>query len=319
MTPLVSPSPEPLARLDDVGHVRLPAGIEKLALLLPVEEVAQTPATKPDSAAIRHGRADPHGTGTPNAPLAGGPSSGASRETLSAAARTILDVLDHADAAPVRANAPVLPAAPERIQPAALAPALRHAIEGSGLFYESHVKAWHDGERPLALLRQEPQGVLPARSTAAAEPAGGVCTLASPEAPARDATPVHPDAASLVRAQLETLAAQQVQWRGELWSGMGLDWRIDMETDPDANGAADGGEAVWSTRLALDFPSLGSIEATLRLGPSGIEARLLAATPEAGLRLQIERETLAGRLAAGGQPVSGLLVQVRQRPEDIDA
>ena len=49
---------------------------------------------------------------------------------------------------------------------AALAPVLRQAVAQSGLFYEAHQAQWVAGKRPLAQLKQEPQGQQPAAARA---------------------------------------------------------------------------------------------------------------------------------------------------------
>jgi len=424
----ILPNLDTLTRIDAAPTVRTALAVEKLALLLPVAEVVKSPDVRPDGAAIRRYREDI--AATPTSPQQGGPASGASRESLSTAARTILDLLEHTEAAPVRGATPLLVMLPRQADGML---ALRAAIEGSGLFYESHLKAWADGARDLARLRQEPQGALPGRELpgmpaaraaatvsggvagapagnlatapgrfdgaqwaalrngaggdAAISPAGGAAagqiagpatgpasgphdpgqatlayramsgpeaaivahtradaappasttasttastsadasgpstgpaTPANPSAPHALAQPpgpaVHPDAAALVRAQLEALASGQVQWQGEAWPGADLHWTIRHEP---ADGAGEVPDA-WSTRLLLDLPALGPVEATLRLVPAGLDVRLRAAQDGAAAHLLANGHTFANSLAAAGLALTGLKV-LAGLPVDTDA
>jgi len=409
MTTIPSPAPPPLSRLDAAPDMRTALAIEKIALLLPVTEVSQGSDTRLDNRAIHHDRAE--SLGTRPADQQGqlpGTIATASRETLSAAARAIVDVIGHADDSPLRSAEPIV-ATPPGAQPTeALAQALRGAIENSGLFYESHLKEWADGSRPLAQLRQEPQGALPRppvvaaraeppvqvgaavylrslpvalptrtgtgaqtshpqppwaatgsasgltsgltsgptsgppsgshhpqqaalaylamsssgdgpalpRTAAAvhvtAHPAEAPMTAGASAAPPsahETAASVHPDSAGLVRAQLEALASHQLHWKGEAWPGVALDWRIARDHVGDGN-AADAGEArTWTTRLVLDLPALGKVEATLRLAPAGIDANLLAESPAMAERLSAQRGAFATRLSKAGLVLTALSVQ----------
>lgn len=143
--------------------------IDKLAALMPVPEVSQgnvqsstgetVQARQPNS--ILPGGADPR--------LAG--QTGSTRETLSFAARTILDLMEAGDAQPLRGNAPLLSSPPGASGGApALSNALAALVEQSGVFYESHVAQWVMGQRPLATLLNEPQATL--RMPASAPPQG---------------------------------------------------------------------------------------------------------------------------------------------------
>jgi hypothetical protein len=113
--------------------------------------------------------------------------------SLSPAGRLIANLLQSTPqdkALPIQPKTPVIAAA----QPAvplpsqAMAEAMQHSVEYSGVFYESHLHQWLDGSRPLEELQREPQAQLNARS---------------PQ-PARAGT----DAEPLSSAQLARLAAR---------------------------------------------------------------------------------------------------------------
>jgi hypothetical protein len=84
--------------------------------------------------------------------------------TLSPAGQLVKQLMS--DSGPVSGNAvsslpvpePVLDGPPT--DTARLAGRLRQALGESGLFYESHLKEWARGERPLAEILREPQGTL---------------------------------------------------------------------------------------------------------------------------------------------------------------
>ncbi|WP_168013462.1 flagellar hook-length control protein FliK [Halomonas salinarum] len=78
---------------------------------------------------------------------------------FSASAQTIANVLDRfpAPLSTLRAQAPLMVAAPNMGDASQLASRLQQSIETSGLFYESHVSKWYRGEMPRQQLMLEPQ------------------------------------------------------------------------------------------------------------------------------------------------------------------
>lgn len=82
------------------------------------------------------------------------------------------------------------------------------------------------------------------------------------------AAPVAPEVAPLVQNQLEALATQNFVWQGQVWPGQQMEWEI--TANPDRRGGLDEGEPErWQTRVKLSLPSLGGVEATLRLSKGG--------------------------------------------------
>jgi hypothetical protein len=227
---------------------------------------------------------------------------------------------------------------------------LRHAIQSSGLFYESHLADLLFGEKTVAQLRQEPQGKIvtppPAHDAAdtrapqmaaqhttsspgdaargaqaandmdqAANSLAGTdaprhtpaapspSALAASAAAAADPNGLHPQTTLMVRQQLDVLAQQTINWRGEAWPNADMDWEI--RRDP--NGAADADQATWSTRLGLILPRLGEIEARISL--SGNQVVLRIAAPASGGEIGEAAETLRARFGAAGLTLSNLAVQ----------
>lgn len=214
-------------------------------------------------------------------------------------------------AAPTAAN-PVLEAPPS--DPQKLAVALKTALAESGLFYESHQAQWVAGERSLAALLREPQGQLsqprafaaahgeaarpapaaddgePARPAAPPLPDNGSGPARAAEGLSAPREPVHPQAAPLVQQQLEALDTRQLIWQGEVWPGQTLRWEIE-EREGGGEGAP--AERQWVTRLALTLPSLGGVEARLRLDALGVHVDLSVGEDQARAALEAGAQALA--------------------------
>lgn len=403
----------------DPQDARSAVTIAKLAALMPTGAVSDMVGGASDGAKVNQGRPGGVGIGTaaPGTPAA----QADIRQSLSTAARVILDILDSTQAAPLRSPAPVLPAPPAGGQGAALAGALAQQLGQSGAFYESHLQQWLQGSRTLDTLMREPQARLgrPAMPAAAQQPAPALlpydpaipgrtlvpspqlpqlaqlaqvaASASATDAPAPDqstqppaagpnppsnppsnpassarstpsaqahlaqqvaqayqadagrppapsareallwgrsmadegtrpmaeprqpgaptsppASPVHAEAMALVRQQLDILATQQWRWSGEAWPGTPMEWQIVREHDhPGAQRGTDSA-AVWSTRLLLEFPHLGKVEARLTLNGNGLDARLAA--PESVNQLHGARAQLQDRLGALGLSVNRLTV-----------
>lgn len=144
--------------------------IDKLAALMPVPEVSQGDVQSSTGGTVQARQPNTIVPGGGDPRLAG--QAGSTRETLSFAARAILDLFDGGDAQPLRGNTPLLPNAPGAPgagsnATTALSSALASLVDQSGMFYESHVAQWVMGQRPLSSLLQEPQATLrtPAQGT----------------------------------------------------------------------------------------------------------------------------------------------------------
>ncbi|SOY93191.1 conserved hypothetical protein [Cupriavidus taiwanensis] len=397
----------------DPQDARSAITIAKLAALMPAGAVSDMVGGASDGARVTHGR--PGGVGTGTATPAATGAQADIRQSLSTAARVILDILESTPAAPMRSAAPVVPGPPAVGQAGPLASALAQQLGQSGAFYESHLQQWLQGTRSLDTLMREPQAALGRPAQPAARPPTGAALLpydsgtparilatsaqlaqaaasaslpdpAAEEHPAQPPTarfhpasnpdsaapagtsaqahlaqqvahayqaelnrpsapteptareallwgrsaerdsarsvadarqpgtsastpaaPVHADAVALVRQQLDILATQQWRWSGEAWPGTPMDWQIVREHEhPDARREADSDAAVWSTRLLLEFPNLGKVEARLRLSGNGLDARLAA--PESVNQLHGARAQLQERLGALGLNVHQLTV-----------
>lgn len=106
---------------------------------------------------------------------------------------------------------------------------------------------------------------------------------------------IHPEAIPLVRQQLEALANQAFQWQGQAWDGANMNWEIQRREPEEGQGEA---VATWATRLNLELPRLGNVEARLSLADNRLVLRLVA--PSSAPLLQEHLNVLRERLLSQG-------------------
>ncbi|CAM5341079.1 flagellar hook-length control protein FliK [Eoetvoesiella caeni] len=213
--------------------------------------------------------------------------------------------------------------------------ALSQTLQNSGLFYESHLSNVAFGAQDAATLHNEPQAHAGRNasahpgSTAAPAPAeaaprsgadaaqpntAGTATAAQAGAAQNSALAgLHPDTHLLVRQQLEVLANQTIAWRGEAWPNAPMQWEVTRE-----NSSSEHEEAVshWATRLTLNLPNLGEIQARINLSDRQIVMQLVA--PESATLLDQNQDALRSHLLARGLQVGALSVR-EQASEDPPA
>ncbi|CAP42492.1 flagellar hook-length control protein FliK [Bordetella petrii] len=285
-----APPPGPSAAAPDAGNSVRPAP----AAAGTASSSAANPATDPAAASSR----SPATGGRPALPA------GAGAQATQATQAT-------------HAGAPALPSV------AVLAGALRQALQGSGLFYESHLSDLAFGQRSIEQVRAEPQAQL-ARATSAGDPPSAARTSpgaapssstdtaaatggqapgsAGPHAPAPAPTGIHPDAMPLVRQQLDVLANQALAWQGEAWPGTPMEWEVRRDAPEGAAQAT----THWATRLKLDLPRLGLVEARLNLAGDQLVMQLVA--PRSATEIHGAAQTLREGLQRAGLTLSHLSV-----------
>ena len=221
-----------------------------------------------------------------------------------------------------------------------IANTLRHLLEGSGLFYESHQAQWTQGRRELAQLLSEPQGRFsPALQTQKTEKGTSekpvniptqltvTTNTVSPKpvetGPERNTptpssslqtqlaeTTLDPRTAHLVQQQLTSLEHNQFIWRGELWPKQWIEWTIDEQPTPEGSQEA---EQTWQTNLRLNFLRLGEVTATLRLTQQGLKIELHSKNDETTKILRDAQESLVQAMTADG--INTLSVNIKDNPE----
>jgi hypothetical protein len=179
-----------------------------------------------------------------------------------------------------------------------IASALQNALTASGVFYESHVVGWADGNRTLSDLLKEPQAQL--------------AQLSANTGKADASLP--PDLAQLVNVQLNTLENQRLQWQGEIWPGQAMNWEISKDA-PD-KGSEDGTSEkneTWQSAVRFNLPSLGTVSASIQLVGEHLQIHVRTSTEETASSLRTHAGKLADALGAAGTFLDSLTVKQDER------
>lgn len=167
--------------------------------------------------------------------------------------------------------------------PGAMANDLKNALNRSGLFYESHLAEFVEGNRSLSSLRKEPQN----QSVS--------------------------NALTLLPQQLAIQENQHLAWRGEIWSGQMMDWDVRLH-ERDGSGRKPGdqdrqeGEPAVSSQMSLTLPNLGKVTARLALIEGRMQVKILAEERETASILRREAKRLVDAFEKNAQPLDALLV-----------
>lgn len=199
----------------------------------------------------------------------------------------------------------------------ALATHLRTQIEQSGLFYESHLAQLSTGQKKPEHLQQQPQAQAHLASSTTEEKPSVLRNTPSTEPSTVQQLQqqgIEPTAQALVRQQLETLANQHLMWRGEAWPGVPMEWEIQRKPDEEQSKQelAQTDQAPWQTRIALELPHLGKVEARVFLEETSLRVQVVA--PSSADHIQEHLSPLAERLSALGLRLDQLIV----RRTDVD-
>lgn len=124
------------------------------------------------------------------------------------------------------------------------------------------------------------------------------------------------DLRALVQQQLDAAGTQRLLWHGEIWPGQTMSWQLEWQDSGGAQSEAQEAEP-WQTTLRMTTPRLGSFDATLHLGASGVRVALNVADPESVARMREQAVDLDAALAAAGVPLQGF--SIKQTPPDEDA
>ena len=246
-------------------------------------------------------------------------------------------------ALPLNGNQPIASAPPASAQD--LLPLLKQAISQSGMFYEAHQAEWVEGRFAKAALLQEPQGKLSTPATLSALPdellgnslqktvatapttahnatqrAGAeanqlatTITASSDTGKASSAqsnaqTPaqiVAPQAQPVVQMQLDALATQSFSWQGQVWPGQEMRWEIDE--DGSRRGQDEDNSATqWTTRLSLNLPKLGEINAQIRLQGNQIALSMSSDNDETRTLLRASTVALRSQLNEAGLTLASM-------------
>lgn len=248
---------------------------------------------------------------------------------LSQAGRLVSQLVPNASRpnVPLTSAKPVLPSPPQ--EPGQLAQALQNTLAKSGLFYESHQAQWVMGERPLEQLMQEPQNASapmpPPQQSAAQGPASRQLApqqsifqlqAESAENPVASQS-THTDAQlrikestlPIVRQQIDALESGEFNWNGQIWPGQSMDWQVRAEEDDQGNHQAGDPPKVWLSRLRLTLPTLGEIDANLRLSPTGVQISLKVSRADTESSLKSQSRMLQKSMEANGIALVSMAVK----------
>ena len=212
------------------------------------------------------------------------------RVGLSSTAQSLLGLSPAESGSGLRSLQPLLPQPPSASAP--LAQLLQQSITQSGLFYESHLAAWVQGQLSLQNLRAEPQnasllpvpeGPLPQTTLAVSQTpervlpdrvAGAmtytqIADLGKPAIRYASAS-MTGDIAGLVGRQIQVLNQQQITWNGPVWPGQFVQWMVSRREErvgENARSPVTTSETAphWDSTLTLQMPHLGNIQAKLHL------------------------------------------------------
>ena len=154
-----------------------------------------------------------------------------------------------------------------------------------------------------------------AQQNAASSSAGSSTTLSLSSSLTSGGNPlagIHPEATSLVHQQLDVLANQALVWQGQAWPGAHMEWEV-------ARDRTQGGELMgndhWATRLQIELPRLGLVQARLTLAGNQVVMSLVA--PNSAGELSQNSNALRQQFVSAGLALSQLTVDT-QPPSPFD-
>lgn len=163
-----------------------------------------------------------------------------------------------------------------------LAEQLKSALTNSGLFYESHLKDFVEGQRTLQSVQQEPQNQPNAQITL------------------------------LMAHQLAVLENQRLIWRGEVWPGQVMEWDV-HQPDRDnrefgTNRSLDNTAMPIASEITLHLPNLGKVTAKLNVWGEHVKVQIVAETAKTAVALKTQAGELSAAFEVSGQVVEGLTI-----------
>lgn len=170
-------------------------------------------------------------------------------------------------------------------KPQVLAQDLKHALDSSGLFYESHLKEATLGSRPWYQLLQEPQN----------KPA-----FMPPE---------------MVAQQLQVLEQQRVVWHGEVWPGQSMQWQVNEQENSAHSADAPVLNSLQSD-LTLQLPRLGEVSVKITMVNGRFSVRVEPTEAQALKEMQSGRSQLAMSLQSVGLKLESLQISRDDSAED---
>ena len=200
---------------------------------------------------------------------------------------------------------------------------LQQGLRESGLFYESHLARWFGGSYALEDILKEPQGRLSPRLPQAGMPQGAVAEdpvradlrggsveLMTAIKKAGDAMR-HDGIADIrslpmVNQQLTALQDGQMLFRGDLFPGQRLEWRVAEKGD--GRNKSGTRERSWETRVTVTLPTLGPVTALLTLDGTAVAVAITAQNEDAAQILETGRARLIEQIEGAGLTPAGMSI-----------
>lgn len=213
---------------------------------------------------------------------------------ISSAASLIGQYLKQAesDGVPARIQATaVVTQVPNNAQ--VMAQDLKYAISHSGLFYESHLSDFIQGNQALTAIKQEPQNQT------------GSSLI------------------GLMSQQLAVLENQRLLWQGEVWPGQKMDWDVYLEqANRDASKQAASEQSVEEgttifSEMTLHLPHLGKVSAKLSLTDGRMRIHILADQELTLNALNNQKQTLTQAIVKNGQQLDALTLTKHTQQGEI--
>ena len=105
--------------------------------------------------------------------------------------------------------------------------------------------------------------------------------------------------------QLDALATQSFSWQGQVWPGQEMRWEIDE--DGSRRGQDEDNSATqWTTRLSLNLPKLGEINAQIRLQGNQIALSMSSDNDETRTLLRASTVALRSQLNEAGLTLASM-------------
>ena len=209
---------------------------------------------------------------------------------LSSAANIIKQSLLLSDSQPPTISTQIITNQPKNSE--VTAQQLKTTLVFSGLFYESHLADFVDGNYTLQALKQEPQNTTLQESTRQNQ-------LLQPQ--------------TLIPQQLALLESNHFNWQGQVWPGQVMEWDVwanhsdDSEQSPTAVRVVS--EQQGSSQLTLHLPNLGKVSVRLDYKGDKIRVNIQADQADTTALLKDSSRHLVHAFQENGQPLESVLVR----------
>lgn len=170
--------------------------------------------------------------------------------------------------------------------PEVVAQQLKAAISNSGLFYESHLKAFVEGSRHINAIKQEPQNLL------------------------------QQNLQSILPQQLQILEHQRLSWHGEIWPNQTMDWDIYLQNQQEDNPRQQVEQDVLTANITSDLtlylPRLGKVSARISIRNGRMQVGILTDEQTSLALMNANKASLFSAITRHGNALERLTVTAHE-------